>query len=399
MNNIFFKVDFALLQNTQAYQNLDPTCMLMYFLYRNRQQGSFNSALKGDRRYVDDLGKCFIYFANEEMAKLIHTSAHTVTNARKKLAELGLIKVVRNGMKNYRIYVNDYQHQAEPEPQPVQVAAPLQGPFGQATQPAAVQSPAPATTPATINERVAEVAAETAPQTDDFASIFDSYNPRQARIQKIFNEHETPVNQQFHVVSDFAGHDVQNVNTSKITELDNKYIKTDMNKSINASVDETMSPQSDFDAEDSDLGFQRVPASQLAQTLNISSADEQQVVKTYGDMIGFVTNSVRRSLLYLIRKADAQMVTFAIKISSEHHLTNPIAYITKVILNALHDGSRTVADMRYKYYTTEKVIRASFEENNASRERYRKLVREMKDSAALKEKSRGIIPIFKIEAD
>lgn len=119
MTSKFVKVELDLLQNDN-YRKLDVNAMLMYSLYRSRLDGSIRNAQNGNPRFIDSNGQPFIYFTNDEMADLLHTSRHTVTNARKKLIKFGLIHVERTGMSEYRVYVNNYVRSAESERRNVQ---------------------------------------------------------------------------------------------------------------------------------------------------------------------------------------------------------------------------------------------------------------------------------------
>ena len=73
MTSKFVKVELDLLQNDN-YRKLDGNSMLMYSLYRSRLDGSIRNAQNGNPRFIDSNGQPFIYFTNDEMADLLHTS-------------------------------------------------------------------------------------------------------------------------------------------------------------------------------------------------------------------------------------------------------------------------------------------------------------------------------------
>ncbi len=109
MNNqkAFLGINLDLLENPK-YKNLDSRAMMLYALYADRYSASMNNARLGNTAFVDDMG-VFIRFTNELAAKVLHVSKQKVTDFRKELSDLDLIKVVREGLKGYKIYVYPVQ--------------------------------------------------------------------------------------------------------------------------------------------------------------------------------------------------------------------------------------------------------------------------------------------------
>ncbi|WP_172395783.1 replication initiator protein A, partial [Limosilactobacillus reuteri] len=103
----FLGINLDLLENPK-YKNLDSRAMMLYALYADRYSASMNNARLGNTAFVDDMG-VFIRFTNELAAKVLHVSKQKITDFRKALVDLDLIKVVRDGLKGYKIYVYPVQ--------------------------------------------------------------------------------------------------------------------------------------------------------------------------------------------------------------------------------------------------------------------------------------------------
>lgn len=104
MGRAFVPVNTDLFNNPK-YFNLDMSALVLYSIYEQRQQVSQYHSLHGNKTFADDNG-AFIYFSNEEAADIMRISTRKLTRLRKKLVECGLIKVVRHGLRNFKIYVN-----------------------------------------------------------------------------------------------------------------------------------------------------------------------------------------------------------------------------------------------------------------------------------------------------
>lgn len=104
MGRAFVSINTDLVNNPK-YRSLGTTGWFLYSLYEQRQQVSQYHSLNGDKTFTDNNG-AFIYFSNEEAADILGVSLRKLTQLRKQLIECGLIKVVRHGLRNFKIYVN-----------------------------------------------------------------------------------------------------------------------------------------------------------------------------------------------------------------------------------------------------------------------------------------------------
>lgn len=95
-NRPFLPVSVSLLTNPK-YRNLDIETIILYSTYESYQHSKENV-------FTDENGT-FIYFPNEKAADIVRVSTRKITRMRKELIDCGLIKVVRNGYKNDKIYV------------------------------------------------------------------------------------------------------------------------------------------------------------------------------------------------------------------------------------------------------------------------------------------------------
>lgn len=99
----YLPLDLNLINNPE-YADLSVEAMVLHSLYTMRMSCSiYNSQQDGS--WLDDTGNPFIYFSNEEAAQILRVSERKVTTLRNALVKVGLIKVLRHGLKNYRIYV------------------------------------------------------------------------------------------------------------------------------------------------------------------------------------------------------------------------------------------------------------------------------------------------------
>lgn len=103
----FLGVNLDLLENPK-YQSLDFRSMGLYALYADRFAASMHNVQQGNMSFIDDTG-VFIRFTNELAAKALHTSVKLVSKFRKQLESVGLIKIKRDGLMGYKIYVMDVE--------------------------------------------------------------------------------------------------------------------------------------------------------------------------------------------------------------------------------------------------------------------------------------------------
>lgn len=102
-NGNYIPIDLNLINNPQ-YKNLSIEAMMLHALYTMRMTCSIYNSQK-DGSWLDEAEHPYIYFSNEEAAKLLRVSERKVTNLKNALIEAGLIQITRHGLKNYRIYV------------------------------------------------------------------------------------------------------------------------------------------------------------------------------------------------------------------------------------------------------------------------------------------------------
>lgn len=94
--------------NNPKYRDLDSSARELYALYNQRQKISEYYTSQGNTNFVDNEG-CFIFFSNEEAAKIMGVSIRKMSTLRKKLIEHNLIKVRRHGLTSFKIYVFEPQ--------------------------------------------------------------------------------------------------------------------------------------------------------------------------------------------------------------------------------------------------------------------------------------------------
>lgn len=99
----YLPLDLNLINNPQ-YAELSIEAMVLHSLYTMRMSCSLYNSQK-DGQWLDEAGHPFIYFSNEEAAQILRVSERKITTLRNSLVKAGLIKVLRHGLKNYRIYV------------------------------------------------------------------------------------------------------------------------------------------------------------------------------------------------------------------------------------------------------------------------------------------------------
>lgn len=334
MTSLFLKIDLDLLESPE-YQNLDIASLVMYSIYSSRLNASIQSAKQGNRHFIDEQGQPFIYFSNDEIAKLLHASRHTVSNLRKKLTKAGLINVERKGLSEYHIYVNDYVHPAKSEHR----------------------------------------------------------NSQQDAVQ-------IPSYQQSSRGAKYERRDVQNVNTSQIKDLNNKYInldKIDSPAQTRANANENLGHTS-MDFEQSEPVSQQAAKHCLddyGEIDHVAEDDFEQVLTQYRSQIGPLTKRSQKSLNFLMNKYGARMLCFAINVSSAHTPTNPPAYISAVLKTADEQGLHTLEAMREDHFATQQYLQAGYNAQNQNRAKFRKMVQTL----AHQRHEIPNIPIFKIPDD
>ena len=99
-NNAFYQFPQWLLKD-EPYKELGDKAKLMYMLLFDRRTLSIKN------NWYDDDGNVYVYFTNEEFMDVLNCSEPTIVNAKKELADVGLLKEVRQGInKPNRLYIN-----------------------------------------------------------------------------------------------------------------------------------------------------------------------------------------------------------------------------------------------------------------------------------------------------
>lgn len=341
MTSKFVKVELDLLQNDN-YRKLDVNAMLMYSLYRSRLDGSIRSAQNGNPRFIDSNGQPFIYFTNDEMADLLHTSRHTVTNARKKLIKFGLIHVERTGMSEYRVYVNNYVRSAKCEHREntqnsYQTPSYQQFARSSKSEPSNVQNVNTSKTKLLHN------------YLDNIDSIDSSAKNREEKIQS------------------------EAINIASTKFDDTRQLAAADNQKTKPST-EPIEERSLGLVDDNDLDF--------ALTL-------------YRSQFGHLTNYTARYLESLQKEFGARMLSCAIKLSKRYSISNPPAYIAQILYTDRANGITNLDDMVYDHLKAAEFLDASFSTMNQNRKKFRIMTQEMLSQF----RSAPKIPILKLPED
>lgn len=339
MTSKFVKVELDLLQNDN-YRKLDGNAMLMYSLYRSRLDGSIRNAQNGNPRFIDSNGQPFIYFTNDEMADLLHTSRHTVTNARKKLIKFGLIHVERTGMSEYRVYVNNYVRSAKCEHREntqnsYQTPSYQQFARSSKSEPSDVQNVNTSKTKLLHN------------YLDNVDSIDSSAKNREEKIQ----------NETINIASVNKSDD-----TRQPTAADNQKTKPST---------EPIEERSLGLVDDNDLDF---------------------AFALYRSQFGHLTNYTARYLESLQKEFGARMLSCAIKLSKRYSISNPPAYIAQILYTDRANGITNLDDMVYDHLKAAEFLDASFSTMNQNRKKFRIMTQEMLSQF----RSAPKIPILKL---
>ncbi|WP_423789522.1 replication initiator protein A [Limosilactobacillus mucosae] len=341
MTSKFVKVELDLLQNDN-YRKLDGNSMLMYSLYRSRLDGSIRSAQNGNPRFIDSNGQPFIYFTNDEMAALLHTSRHTVTNARKKLIKFGLIHVERTGMSEYRVYVNNYVRSAKCE-------------HRESTQ--------------------------NSYQTTSYQQITRSAESERRNVQNV-NTSKTKL---LHNYLD----NVDSIDSS----AKNREEKI-QNEAINiasAKSDDTRQPTA---ADDQKTKPSNEPVEERSLGL-VDDNDLDFAFALYRSQFGHLTNYTARYLESLQKEFGARMLSCAIKLSKRYSISNPPAYIAQILYTDRANGITNLDDMVYDHLKAAEFLDASFSTMNQNRKKFRIMTQEMLSQF----RSAPKIPILKLPED
>ena len=104
----FIPIDVDLFNNPK-YHTLSNGAKIVYSVYSSRFRISFYHYLEEDYTYYDAEKGLFIYFANEDLARILNVSTRSITNYKRELLEFGLIEVQDTKNNRHRIYVKDVE--------------------------------------------------------------------------------------------------------------------------------------------------------------------------------------------------------------------------------------------------------------------------------------------------
>lgn len=341
MTSKFVKVELDLLQNDN-YRKLDGNSMLMYSLYRSRLDGSIRNAQNGNSRFIDSNGQPFIYFTNEEMAALLHTSRHTVTNARKKLIKFGLIHVERTGMSEYRVYVNNYVRSAKCE-------------HRENTQ--------------------------NSYQTPSYQQFARSAESERRDVQNV-NTSKTKL---LHNYLD---------NVDSIDSSAKKREEKIQSKAINITAAQADDPHPSTTTDDQKTKPSTEPIEERSLGL-VDDNDLDFAFALYRSQFGHLTNYTARYLESLQKQFGARMLSCAIKLSKRYSISNPPAYIAQILYTDRANGITNLDDMVYDHLKAAEFLDASFSTMNQNRKKFRIMTQEMLSQF----RSAPKIPILKLPED
>lgn len=341
MTSKFVKVELDLLQNDN-YRKLDGNSMLMYSLYRSRLDGSIRNAQNGNPRFIDSNGQPFIYFTNDEMADLLHTSRHTVTNARKKLIKFGLIHVERTGMSEYRVYVNNYVRSAKCE-------------HRENTQ--------------------------NSYQTPSYQQFTRSAESEHRDVQNV-NTSKTKL---LHNYLD----NVDSIDSS----AKNREEKI-QSEAINITAAQADDPHPSTTTDDQKTKPSTEPIEERSLGL-VDDNDLDFALTLYRSQFGHLTNYTARYLESLQKQFGAKMLSCAIKLSKRYSISNPPAYIAQILYTDRANGITNLDDMVYDHLKAAEFLDASFSTMNQNRKKFRIMTQEMLSQF----RSAPKIPILKLPED
>ena len=359
MNNqkAFLGINLDLLENPK-YKNLDSRAMMLYALYADRYSASMNNARLGNTAFVDDMG-VFIRFTNELAAKVLHVSKQKITDFRKELSDLDLIKVVREGLKGYKIYVY-----------PVQ-------------------------------------------QTPNNVELLLPWKNHTITVQKTISDWTIASKIEFCKNLKLSTQNVD-ISVSRISESTCSS-KTDTSLS-HSSLSHVFLNNNGLDDNARARKENEIQPNQSNK--NPYHSLPEKIKSSFVDVFGFITKPMAIELHSLISQSNEDMVNYVITSSKGHKVTNAIAYIKAAITNALKRGDKCVQDMINFYnnnvknaFTGRKKKPAkrfmSEEEVNAmvtrDEEEMRKndpefyaRLQEIKRRSAEKAKRKPVIPIYKL---
>ncbi|NMV53550.1 replication protein, repA [Lactobacillus reuteri] len=308
MNNqkAFLGINLDLLENPK-YKNLDSRAMMLYALYADRYSASMNNARLGNTTFVDDMG-VFIRFTNELAAKVLHVSKQKVTDFRKELSDLDLIKVVREGLKGYKIYVY-----------PVQ-------------------------------------------QTPSNVELILPWKNHTITVQKVTSDWTILSKIEFCKNLKLSTQNVD-ISVSRISESTCSS-KTDTSLS-HSSLSHVSLNNNGLDDNARTRKENEIQSNQSNK--NPYHSLPEKIKSSFTDIFGFITKPMAIELHSLISQSNEDMVNYVITSSKGHKVTNAIAYIKAAITNALKRGDKCAQDMTNFYNNNVKNTFSSYKKKSSKR--------------------------------
>ncbi|NMV51770.1 replication protein, repA [Lactobacillus reuteri] len=308
MNNqkAFLGINLDLLENPK-YKNLDSRAMMLYALYADRYSASMNNARLGNTAFVDDMG-VFIRFTNELAAKVLHVSKQKVTDFRKELSDLDLIKVVREGLKGYKIYVY-----------PVQ-------------------------------------------QTPSNVELILPWKNHTITVQKVTSDWNILSKIEFCKNLKLSTQNVD-ISVSRISESTCSS-KTDTSLS-HSSLSHVSLNNNGLDDNARTRKENEIQSNQSNK--NPYHSLPEKIKSSFTDIFGFITKPMAIELHSLISQSNEDMVNYVITSSKGHKVTNAIAYIKAAITNALKRGDKCAQDMTNFYNNNVKNTFSSYKKKSSKR--------------------------------
>lgn len=291
----FLGINLDLLENPK-YKNLDSRATMLYALYADRYAASLHNARLGNTAFVDNMG-VFIRFTNELAAKVLRVSQQKITDFRKQLSDCGLIKVVRDGLKGYKIYV----FQVEETPANTELILPWKN-----HQVETVKVTSSWTTLSKLEFcKSLHLSAQTTDMTVHSKSRSTCHEKSDTSLT-----HSS-------LSQSFVNHNglVGNAHTREASQTEN----------------------------------QNQTKSQKVKKPNPYHTLPDTIKKSFNNVFGFITVPVAIELHTLIDQANEEMVNYAITSSEGRKITSPISYLKAAITNAVKRGAKCAQDM-VEYY-------------------------------------------------
>ncbi|NMV57081.1 replication protein, repA [Lactobacillus reuteri] len=286
MNNqkAFLGINLDLLENPK-YKNLDSRAMMLYALYADRYSASMNNARLGNTAFVDDMG-VFIRFTNELAAKVLHTTAKMISKFRKQLESENLIKIVREGLKGYKIYVY-----------PVQ-------------------------------------------QTPSNVELLLPWKNHTITVKKIISDWTIASKLEFSKTLKLSSKTIDMTVKSQRDYTCDQKGNTSLSHS---SLSHVFLNNNGLDDNAHARKENEIQSNQLNK--NPYHSLPEKIKSSFVDIFGFITKPMAIELHSLISQSNEDMVNYVITSSKGHKVTNAIAYIKAAITNALKRGDKCAQDM------------------------------------------------------